>query len=519
MKALLMHRDRDFDVPQQLLRDERALRGIDVVQNLLPNVNALTQDLELTTLFRAMANGDQFLFDVARTALFSGRRNDVDTILYRQAVLKDCMENPAVVRALYDLAVEAIEEKRKLWLGIYGHNPGAILHGAINLLELYMGILLRLRHIADEQAAQFKSDGFRGLFTMLRKELDDEYLASIQAHLVQLKPDGVLMSAELGRGNEGQNYVLRKPWTRSWAQRIFGKRPPAFSFRLHPRDEAGARALGELREQGIHLVANALAQSADHILSFFQMLRVELAFYVGCLNLYDRLAAKGEPVCFPQPVPAGERVLRYGALYDVCLSLHLEPRVVANTADADGKSLLVITGANRGGKTSFLRAIGLAQLMMQCGIFVGAESFAAELCTGLFTHYKREEDPTMKSGKFDEELARMSDIADQVSPNSILLFNESFAATNEREGSEIARQVVSALLEEGIKVFFVTFLSEFTRGFFERSPDDAIFLRAERLDDGTRTFKLLEAEPLETSYGEDLYRKIFSVGTESVSAG
>ena len=64
----------------------------------------------------------------------------------------------------------------------------------------------------------------------------------------------------------------------------------------------------------------------------------------------------------------------------------------------------------------------------------------------------------MKSGKLDEELSRMSSIIDNVTLNSIVLFNESFASTNEREGSEIARQIVLALVEKGIKVFDVTHL-------------------------------------------------------------
>ena len=115
----------------------------------------------------------------------------------------------------------------------------------------------------------------------------------------------------------------------------------------------------------------------------------------------------------------------------------------------------------------------------------------------------------MGSGKFDEELSRMSDIADHLRPSSLLLFNESFAATNEREGSEIARQIVSALLERQNKVFFVTHLYEFAHGFHERNLRNAIFLRAERKADGERTFKLVEGEPLETSYGQDLYSKIF----------
>jgi hypothetical protein len=501
MQALLMHRDRDFDVAQELPR----------------HAGALTQDLELDTLLRAMADGDAFLCDVARHALFAGLQNDVDTILYRQAILQDCLKNPAVVRALYDIAVEAIEAKQKQRLGIFSNHPSAVLHGAINLMQMFTGILRRLRTIARAHVGQCESEAFRALFEALQKELSDEYLAGIQNHLDQLQfRTGVLVSAALGKGNVGKNYVLRQPGAQGWVQRLLGKRPPAFSFRIHPRDEGGARALSELRARGIHLAANALAQSADHILNFFQMLRVELAFYVGCLNLYGRLAAKGEPVCFPRPAPMGERRHRFSGLYDVCLALHLERRLVGNTVGADRKSLMIITGANQGGKSSFLRSIGLAQLMMQCGMFVGAESFDAELCTGLFTHYRREEDTTMQSGKFDEELARLSDIVDNVSPHSMLLFNESFAATNEREGSEIARQIVSAFLEKRIKVFFVTHLYDFARGFFDRRLEDAIFLRAERLPDGTRTFRLVEGEPLETGYGEDLYRKIFAIGTEVV---
>jgi DNA mismatch repair ATPase MutS len=100
-----------------------------------------------------------------------------------------------------------------------------------------------------------------------------------------------------------------------------------------------------------------------------------------------------------------------------------------------------------------------------------------------------------------------------------LLFNESFAATNEREGSEIARQIVCALLERRVKVFFVTHLYEFAHGLFDRKTEEAVFLRAERRADGTRTFRLVEGEPLETSHGEDLYREIFPVETDNSSAG
>jgi DNA mismatch repair ATPase MutS len=256
-------------------------------------------------------------------------------------------------------------------------------------------------------------------------------------------------------------------------------------------------------------VANALAQSCDHILSFFNMLRTELAFYIGCLNLNEQLSRMEEPVCFPIPMEAEERKHSGKGIYDVCLALTRKQKVVGNELNADDKGLVMITGANQGGKSTFLRSIGLAQLMMQSGMFVPAESFRASVCDNIFTHYKREEDAAMSSGKLDEELSRMSEIVDRVTPNGIVLFNESFSATNEREGAEIASAIIRALLEAGLTIFFVTHSFELAHGFHAQGLDAALFLRAERRPDGRRTFRLVEGDPLPTSYGEDLYTRIF----------
>jgi DNA mismatch repair ATPase MutS len=222
----------------------------------------------------------------------------------------------------------------------------------------------------------------------------------------------------------------------------------------------------------------------------------------------------GEPTCLPVPARAGGRKLSFRGLYDVSLALSMGQRVVGNDVSADHKDLVTITGANTGGKSTFLRSVGLAHLMMQAGTFVPAESFSSEICEAVFTHYKREEDVTMESGKWDEELSRMSEIIDHIRPNSLLLFNESFASTNEREGSEIARQIVKGLLEKHVKVFFVTHLYHFAHSVLDQKWDGVRFLRAERRPDGTRPFKLVEAEPLQTSYGEDLYKRIFKKDIE-----
>jgi DNA mismatch repair ATPase MutS len=422
------------------------------------------------------------------------------------------VNNPAIVRDLYTIAVEAIEGERKVWWGFFRESPHTILQRSVEVLGLFVRQLKKLKSIADEHAQECASAGFTALFAMLKAELEDEYFARVENHLRELRfRGGALISADLGKGNKGNDYRLRKrpEKKQTWMERMFSRKPPAYTYHIPERDESGPRYLAELQDRGINLVANALAQSTDHILSFCTMLRTELAFYVGCVNLHEQLAQLGEPTCFPAPVASGERRHSYRGLYDVCLALSMKQKVVGNDGNADAKDLVMITGANQGGKSTFLRSIGLAQLLMQCGMFAPAESLCGNVCNGVLTHYKREEDTTMQSGKLDEELSRMSEIVEHITPNAMLLFNESFAATNEREGSEIARQIVSALLERRIKVFFVTHLYEFAHRFSAKRTENAIFLRAERQADGARTFKLLEGEPLQTSYGEDLYKRIF----------
>jgi hypothetical protein len=501
MKAFLMHPDQDVDLQRELPASQAAL----------------THDLELDRLFDAMARGDQFLFEVAERAVLSSLK-DPEAIIYRQQVLTDCLQQPAIVRELYGIAVEAIQREKKIW-GVFMNSPDTILHHSLQVLELFVGILKRLRTIADNQAGSFRSEGFARFFAMLATELDDDYFLTVEAHLRELKfRRGVLISAELGKGNKGIHHVLRRSPELSWMERLSLGSRAGYGFTIPDRDENGFRALEELRARGINQVANALAQSTDHIRSFFDMLRAELGFYVGCLNLHERLAEKGEPTCFPQPLAAGARALSAQGLYDVSLALHVTAGVVGNEVDADDRSLVMITGANQGGKSTFLRSVGVAQLMMQCGMFVGARSLRAGVVDGVFTHFKREEDATMQSGKLDEELSRMRDIADAITPNSVLLCNESFAATNEREGSEIARQVVRALLDSGITVFFVTHLFDLANGFYRQELATALFLRAERQPDGRRTFRLVQGQPLPTSYGEDSYRRIFGAAPDPVPA-
>ena len=183
--------------------------------------------------------------------------------------------------------------------------------------------------------------------------------------------------------------------------------------------------------------------------------------------------------------------------------------MVGNDLDLGGRALVLVTGANQGGKSTFLRSFGAAQLLMQAGLCVPATHFSASVCAGVFTHFRREEDRDLRSGKLNEELSRMSALIPRLRPGTLLLMNESFAATNEREGSEIAGEILRALIGHGVRVIFVTHLYALASARCAEGRADTLFLRAQREDDGARTFRLEEGEPLPTAYGQDLYERIF----------
>ncbi len=495
MKAFLMHPDRDFDATSTSKQDP--------VQ--------FAQDIALGVLVNAAAEGDRFLDGIMAAACAGAWANDIATVRYRQEILKDCLANQAVVRQFYAITTEAFGSDRSWNFSLYGRDPSARVGSAVRTLQSSLTLLRRLRHSCSANASSFRSPGFRQFFQTLERELDDAYLESAATDLNNLTfRKGVLLSAQIGDGGKGVGTMLRKPQPRdlSWLQAVITPGVQSHTLQLHPRDEAGAKAFSELQHRGLSLISDALYQSAEHVLGFLKALRAELAFYIGCLNLADQLARIGEAITFPEATDVPRR-FHCRNLRDVSLALTMEQTVVGNDADADGKPLVVITGANRGGKSTFLRSVGLAQMMLQSGMFVTADAFASSLRSGLFTHYKREEDRTMRSGKFDEELVRMSAIADRIHRGAMVLFNESFAATNEREGSEIARQIVTALLENDVTVFFVSHMYEFARSFL--ASDQVLFLRAEREEDGTRNFRLYEAKPLPRSFGVDLYRQIFGI--------
>lgn len=494
MNVHLLHPDRDLDLETPPP----------------PQADLLVEDLGLETLLEVMAAGDRSTRDACRLVLLTGL-DDPETIRYRQAVIADVLRAPATFQASYEVIVTGLEAARRSYSGLYRDAPDAIVRRAVERLRVHADVLRRLRQAAVAVRGEMRSAGVTQLFELFATRFDEPYLAQVEAQLEELTfPRGVLFAARIGRGAAGTAFQLRRPRPQGWLSRSLDR--SGQSFELGDRDDEAVESLARLRDQALAEVAVVLSQASDDIEVFLCQLRDELAVLSGAARLHEALTGRGEPTCFPEVLPArhGELPqLSATGLYDPALSLQLGGSVVGNDLAADGAGLVLITGANQGGKSTLLRSLGTAQLLLQAGFFVPAVRFRGTLCGQVFTHFGREEDQGLRHGKLEEELNRMRSIVERISPGDLLLANESFAATNEREGSELARQVFRAHLDVGVRVIAVTHLYDLAESLYRTEAERGVFLRAEREEDGERTFRIEPGAPLPTSYGQDLYRRIF----------
>lgn len=478
----------------------------DRVPDIAVNGDHLVTDLGLESLFTAMADGDPLILDTVR-ATVPATLTDTETIAYRHDVLADCWAQPDAVRELYRIAVAPTRIRR--WPAGGGRRAGGKLVLSLPPFTELLTCLRRLR--AHCRAHTFTSAGLRGLTATVTEHFDDDYLDTVETHLTALHFDhGIHLGAGLGLGNKIADIVVHDP---------LPARKPRFGLRsgraaFHPIEDPEAHAnptlnpIVQLRDRALADLAETVSYAADHIHDFFQRLRTELAFYLGCLNLSDRLRRAGIPLCLPTVHPAGAPRLRASGLRDLTLSLSAR-EVIGNDLDATGRCLLVVTGANNGGKSTFLRSLGTAQIMMQAGMFVLAEMFESEISTGVFTHFVTDEDRTMTYGKLVDELVRMRAVVDHITPGALLLSNESFASTSERDATHILTPLVEALVDTGVKPVLVTHLYDFAHHRHDAAHPTDLFLRAGRTPDGHRTYQLTPGAPEPTSHADEIYRQVF----------
>ena len=475
-------------------------------------------DLQLDAVLAVFGRRDVRGRAVARAALLHPL-TDPQQVRYRHEVLADCARNLSVVVELYELAVETLAPDRDIAFALaMSRHSAAQLQLQLRAWSRLRGSIDRLRVIADDaRAHEFRSAGFTGFWSTVRSTFDDDFLRSLDDLLHRASfEQGTTMSAQIGNGGALAGLVPRVP--RAQNHRMFGRAPlrrPSYDFTIPERDIGAAEALSYLEDRALSELAEVVAVSVESLMSTFARLRDETAFYLGVLDLRDELARTGVATCLPVPLEVGTDTMDVAGLTDPGLALRSQAAPVGTDVTARETRLLVVTGANHGGKSTFLRAAGIAQLMAGAGMFVAASAYEGSLAPCVLPHWNRQEDASLTHGRLDAELARMSALVDEASPGAVLLSNESFSSTNEAEGSQLAFEVITALAGAGIRVWCVTHLYTLSDRLARDEELRAVCLRAPRAAGGARSYRLEAGTPLRTSFAQDLYEREF--GDEELS--
>lgn len=515
----------------------------------------IVQDLGLKTLFTAAAKqivmedgkikkiqeADSFLEETMKKVMMVPLETE-EEIRYRQEIIRDCYEQEGFICGLYELSDRILKDWNKLGRKASGRTGAGSVRSLVtdvHVLQLFVDSLKQLKEIFAGYEGKIHSRGFLALKERLWAEVSDRQQANLERILEDVaffanereheayegrrmvnKPR-IVMGCRIGDGLKPGCFRLESVSTqvkkyRSATSTLGRARDyfsslttPSFSIR---KGEALAEQADQLEYQFVRYIVACCEPLFDSLNSFFDQLHFQTAFYRGTVNLKAYMERFHMRFCFPKV--CGHRSLHFADLKEFVMAIEQKREPVGNTCGIDDRNLLIVTGANQGGKSTFLRSIGIAQIMMQCGLPVAAESYESGIFPSFFTHFTRREDSEMNSGRLNEELKRMSQIVDQLEGDSLILLNESFASTTEKEGSAIAYDIIRALTESGVKILTVTHLLSFAQRMYDESgqdPDSQVeFLTAQRMEDGRRTFKMIPHAPELTSFGLDLYDEIIS---------
>lgn len=528
----------------------------------------IISDLHLTTIFHScaqrviwkdnnavkIAEADLFIEQTMRQVMMVPLRSK-EEVIYRQDVIRDFMKEPELAQQLYEMATKLCKE----WdaLGRRGkkqqdQDAAGEMITKIKVIHMLLNNICKVKQLLQEKQSGFASEGLKELLARIEKEITEDKEKRIRKVIDDLSffvteeereakmREGrvcvphIILGCKIGESLRFDDFKLEELES---VDKKFHKPGGIFSQvddyknKLVP-DSIQITKNPKLQEQGAYMermmvsyLCDSLAGFVDEVGEFFDQLRMQSAFMIGVYNLQDHMKRYELSLHYPE---VGEKeCFRYKDLKELVMCLEQHKAPIGNTSEIIHKNLLVITGANQGGKSTFLRSLGIAQILLQAGMPVLADRYEAPLYPGMFTHFTRREDSEMNSGRLDEELKRMSQIIDYVQKNeaqdpgtSLVLLNESFATTTEKEGSVISYDILQAMTQMGVNVATVTHLLTFAKRLYEEKEEEkvrkgveetnVVFLSAERLESGERTFRMIPCVPQLTSFGLDLYDRMIT---------
>jgi hypothetical protein len=455
-------------------------------------------DLRLDQIVAAVIAGRE-AYDL--TPIFWAPLPSVEAIGYRQAVFRD-FEAPAIATCVTSFAermrgVHALlEQSRKFYFPLQKQR----LH--LDAIGEYCRAVTGLSRAMAEA-----NPGSRGLLEV-RRYLDDymqsEPFQALSAETGRLQTDlaDIIYTVRIdGKRVEVSRYAGERDYAAEVLE-TFAKFRQAevqgreFTFRSRPEmnhvEEAILQRVSRLYPEIFSGLARHCERHCDFpdpgIVAFDR----DAQFFLAWLEYLAPLKKAGLRFCYPV-VSERADAIRGLEMFDLALARQLVAeggQVVVNDFELhEPERILVVSGANQGGKTTFARAIGQMHYLASLGCPIpGREGYLSRVDQTL-THFEREERVETLRGKLEESLERMRVLLERATARSLLIMNESFDATTVSDALYLNRQVLRQVMQRDLLCVCVTFLDELA----SLSEETASFVaQVDPQDPAKRTFKVLK---------------------------
>lgn len=474
--------------------------------------------------------------------------SDAATIEHRQAVLEDLLQLPALTTQLEKILPELAELHTPSFRSTLESTFYQTLWRLAEL-ETYVTCVRQLSTVLEAAHTELRSPGLLSLLEHLRALQKDTAFQSLAEQLPELgarirgvqsitvginldshlRPrEAALLSVNthrfkndtlLGRLFERDDVSGLAP-LRAVLRAADGPPPSNSELRLSPLFRDLEEVLGEIAKP----IANTLAQYRGLNVRVLQEIEPELAFYIYGVRLIEKMQASGLKMCRAEILPTEARTTEVHGLFNLLLAARLQlvstqanlgEQIVTSDVAFNAKTgrLAILTGPNRGGKTTFTQALGLAHLLFQAGLYVPSEAARLSPVEAIYLHFATAEKFEVNAGRLGEEAQRVSEIFRHAGRHSLILFNESFASTTPGEGLYLALDVVRGLRLLGARGVFVTHFHELAKHLDEINTapgESTVFSLVTGVTIGDsneavkRTFKVQPGPPLGTSYAKEI---------------
>jgi len=434
---------------------------------------------------------------------------DETVIAYRQAIMKDFMHYPEIeLISNAELQPLTMQLARMEKTNLSHDDEVRKTAWRMELLKIYVQCVKILQRIFCDEKRVFESDGllklrelitgitenpsFGELVDLLPKLSDD--IKGIQSVTIGINLDDELKPCEAVLLSVREKPIKKKGLlsnlfgTKSNEEEYYGI---GTFYSIMKDNSAGTLDAAIMRDLGLIMndtfkhLQNSLARFERVETAFLFELMPEISFYIGGCHLASKLKSSGLPVCFASALPMSERRFKVRDIYDASFAIKimsdtgltkLDNIVVTNDIDMSDEAgrIAILTGANQGGKTTFTRALGLAQMMFQAGLPIAGASGEISPVDNILTHFPELEKNNVSEGRLGEECVRLETILPRLTKNSLILMNESLSSTSHQECLFIATEIVRYMRKVGCRALFATHIHELAENIDELNKEEGL---------------------------------------------